>query len=427
MNTSAAASGRTEHRSPDRRGVPSATSKLPARALAGRVGQPASSQIRCADGPGVMPTDPQRLIELVCLQAGRQGCRHRVPGREPPVPDRWSRTDEPEAQPVASASQASRVSGLARYRAWPGATGSSAGQSSVTDVPSGRTAASPAPRIAASKAQRTGLQSTSTGACGIIPPVRDGWAGGAPDGIGGRTGGPRMTDFCSRARCLARRMVRARYAGALCASPDIALFAVSLSGVGERAHQALSGITLTIHIQDVAAVIDAEELSAAVPRTQLRGHGDHRRRRPHGAACVTVRWSASSYVDAVVPRPERLVQHPRCRHPASASRNHCPRRRAGTARPGDLWVSPERDRNWAARRMTPHSGGVYDAVLTSDPRRVASLRRVFIDWPSPALPTIAAAASVRSDPCGRSLVTRPLTTRWSAHRAVGADCSSWTI
>ena len=36
-------------------------------------------------------------------------------------------------------------------------------------------------------------------------------------------------------------------------------FAVSLSGVGERAHLGPAGITLDTHIQDVAAVIEAEK------------------------------------------------------------------------------------------------------------------------------------------------------------------------
>jgi pimeloyl-ACP methyl ester carboxylesterase len=45
-------------------------------------------------------------------------------------------------------------------------------------------------------------------------------------------------------------------------------FAVTLSGVGERAHELHPDITLAIHINDVVAVIEAEELRGAV----LVGH-----------------------------------------------------------------------------------------------------------------------------------------------------------
>lgn len=45
-------------------------------------------------------------------------------------------------------------------------------------------------------------------------------------------------------------------------------FAVTLSGVGERAHQRGDDITLRTHIGDVVAVLDAEELTGAI----LVGH-----------------------------------------------------------------------------------------------------------------------------------------------------------
>lgn len=176
-------------------------------------------------------------------------------------------------------------------------------------------------------------------------------------------------------------------------------FAVSLGGVGERAHQDPSGITLETHVQDVAAVIDAEELRAAV----LVGHsyagmvitGAANRmaqRADPPLACLV-------YVDAVVPRPGEAWSST---HDAETQRQ----RRASIARDGVL-APPDpvvfglvgADRDWVARRMTPHPGSVYDAVLDFDPGRVASLRRVFIDCPSPALPTIAASRQrVRSEP-----------------------------
>jgi pimeloyl-ACP methyl ester carboxylesterase len=48
------------------------------------------------------------------------------------------------------------------------------------------------------------------------------------------------------------------------------VFAMSLSGVGGRAHLLSKGITLNTHVADVARMIEAEELLDAV----LVGHGE---------------------------------------------------------------------------------------------------------------------------------------------------------
>ncbi len=172
-------------------------------------------------------------------------------------------------------------------------------------------------------------------------------------------------------------------------------FAVSLSGVGERAHTLSSAITLSTHIADVAAVIDAEELEGAV----LVGHS-------YAGMVITgvadrraARIGHLVYVDAVVPQPGECW-----------SSGHTPETRAARreAIAANGWLPPPDpaifglagvDRDWVARRQTPQPGGVYDAPLEFDARRVAALPRSFVDCSSPALATIEASRRrVRTEP-----------------------------
>ena len=179
-----------------------------------------------------------------------------------------------------------------------------------------------------------------------------------------------------------------------------AAFAVSLSGVGERAHQGAQGITLATHVDDVLAVIAAEELRHCVlvghsyAGMVITGVADRLRDVPEQRPACLV------YLDAVVPRPGESWSST---HAADTQRD----RRAAIARMGI--IAPPADaaalglegaaRDWVARHLTPQPGGVYDAPLEFDAARLAGLRRVFIDCTAPALPTIAASrARVRAEP-----------------------------
>lgn len=162
-------------------------------------------------------------------------------------------------------------------------------------------------------------------------------------------------------------------------------FAVSLTGTGERAHQLAPGITLATHADDVAAVIEAEELQQAV----LVGHS-------YAGMVITAvadrlpgRIGRLVYLDATVPLPGE-----------SWSSTHAPetqaqRRRAiadtGGIPPADpaLYGLVGDDAAWVARRQRPQPGGVYDDPLPFDAARWAALPRTFIDCHAPALATIA--------------------------------------
>jgi pimeloyl-ACP methyl ester carboxylesterase len=172
-------------------------------------------------------------------------------------------------------------------------------------------------------------------------------------------------------------------------------FAVSLTGTGERAHQLSPGITLRTHIDDAAAVVEAEELQQAI----VVGHS-------YGGMVITGladhmpdRIGRLVYLDAVVPLPGESWSST---HPAQTQAQ---RRQAiaatGSIPPADpaLFGLTGEDAQWAARRQRPHPGGVYDDPLHFDVARVAALPRTFIDFTAPALATIAVMRErVRREP-----------------------------
>jgi pimeloyl-ACP methyl ester carboxylesterase len=164
-------------------------------------------------------------------------------------------------------------------------------------------------------------------------------------------------------------------------------FAVSLTGVGERAHLLSPEIRLQTHINDVRAVLEAEELHDAV----LVGHS-------YAGIVITgvadqltetSRLERLVYLDAMVPEPGECWSSGHSAETQSA-------RRAAIAAHGTLPPpSPEvfgltgEDADWVARRQTPQPGSAYDEPLNFDPQRAARWPRHFIDCTQPALPTIA--------------------------------------
>jgi pimeloyl-ACP methyl ester carboxylesterase len=172
-------------------------------------------------------------------------------------------------------------------------------------------------------------------------------------------------------------------------------YAVSLTGVGERAHLLSRKITLDTHIADVASVIAAEELLDAV----LVGHS-------YGGMVITgvadrlaPRLRHLVYVDAAVPHPGESWSSTHTAETQAARRKAIAE--TGVLPPPDpaVFGLEGADRAWVARRQTPQPGGVYDAPLHFDAERVAALSRTFIDCTSPALGTIAVMrARVRAEP-----------------------------
>jgi len=172
--------------------------------------------------------------------------------------------------------------------------------------------------------------------------------------------------------------------------------AVTLTGVGERAHLLNPDIDLETHITDVMAAMDAEEMDdvilvvhsyAGMLGTAVAD------RRPQGLRHLV-------YLDAVLPKPGESWSSTH----ASATRNA--RIAAAQADPLFGFPAPDpsvfglaaEDHAWVQRRQTPHPGKPYTHVLDFDPKRVASVPRTFINCTQPLLATIDISRLRMRDP-----------------------------
>lgn len=170
-----------------------------------------------------------------------------------------------------------------------------------------------------------------------------------------------------------------------------AVFAVTLSGCGERRHGLRRDITLQTHIADVTGLVDAEELSGVVHVGHsygglvVTGAADRLLARDAGLVGRIV------YVDAMVPLPGESWSS---RHDEATRAA-----RTAAARASGLNALPPpdpsgfglsgADRDWLLRRQGPHPFNAYQEPLFFDANRVAAVPHAFIDCVSPAYPTIA--------------------------------------
>jgi pimeloyl-ACP methyl ester carboxylesterase len=170
---------------------------------------------------------------------------------------------------------------------------------------------------------------------------------------------------------------------------------VTLSGLGERAHELSPEITLDTHVQDVVTAMRAEECSHAV----LVGHSYAGMVVTGAADRLGEEVGRLVYVDGIVPAPGEAWS---TRNPASVKAE----RRAAIERHGFLPPPPPSafgltgaDADWVERRQTPQPAGVYDDPLHFDGDRWAGLPRTFVDCTAPPLPTIDPSRQlVRSQP-----------------------------
>jgi pimeloyl-ACP methyl ester carboxylesterase len=179
------------------------------------------------------------------------------------------------------------------------------------------------------------------------------------------------------------------------------VFAVTLTGTGERAHLLSRDITLDTHVTDITNLIACEELTDVVlvghsyGGLPITGAADRLQARQPGLLKHLV------YVDAMVPRPGE-----------SWSSHHAPelvaqRLADAAAHPQGALPPPDAalfgptgaDCDWVNRRQVPHPFGMYREPLAFDAERLAALPRTFIDCTSPAWPSIAPMRQrVRSEP-----------------------------
>lgn len=172
--------------------------------------------------------------------------------------------------------------------------------------------------------------------------------------------------------------------------------AVTLTGVGERAHLMTPAITLETHITDVINAIEAEEMQGIV----LAVHS-------YGGMIGTAiadrlpgRLRHLVYVDAVLPEPGESWSST---HP-SATR--AARLASAEASPDFSFPPPDPAifglsgplYEWVKRRQTPHPGHTYQSALDFDAHRVAAVPRTFVDCTQPALATIDVSRRRVADP-----------------------------
>lgn len=172
--------------------------------------------------------------------------------------------------------------------------------------------------------------------------------------------------------------------------------AVTLTGVGERAHLLDTSITLETHVADVIAAIEAEEMTEVI----LAVHSYAGMLGTAVADRMPERLAHLVYVDAVVPKPGESWSGTH----ASATREA----RLAAAAASSTYSFPPPDPSvfglqaedyaWVKRRQTPHPGHTYQAVLDFDPARVARVPRTFINCTQPPLATIDVIRTRVKDP-----------------------------
>ena len=177
--------------------------------------------------------------------------------------------------------------------------------------------------------------------------------------------------------------------------------AVTLTGLGERAHLMSPAIDLTTHIQDVVGLIEAEELQRVVlvghsyAGMVITGVADRLQRQRPGLLSHLV------YLDASVPLPGESWSSPHTAETRQA------RIQAAQASGGLSFPPPDASvfgltgagRDWVNRRQTPQPFRLYQDPLHFDPALVWAVPHSFIDCTDPPLATIDVARQrVRREP-----------------------------
>ena len=172
--------------------------------------------------------------------------------------------------------------------------------------------------------------------------------------------------------------------------------AVTLTGLGERAHLLSPAITLDTHIDDVISAIEVEELHDVV----LAVHSYAGMIGTAVADRIGKHLKHLVYVDAVIPKPgeswsstqSAATQQQRLSAAQASTRFSFP--------PPDpeVFGLTAADHAWVKRRQTPHPGNTYQAPLSFDMQRVAAIARTFVNCTQPALATIEPSRLRAKDP-----------------------------
>lgn len=173
--------------------------------------------------------------------------------------------------------------------------------------------------------------------------------------------------------------------------------AVTLTGLGERAHLLSPAIGLHTHIADVRNALATEELHDCILAVHsyagLLGTAVADREPPG-----TLRHLV--YVDAVLPAPgeswgsthaEATRRQRLDGAELSPTYSFAPPDPAAFGLSGDAAA-------WVARRQVPHPARTYTDTLAFDPARVAQVPRTYLSCTEPSLGTIDASRARAADP-----------------------------
>lgn len=172
--------------------------------------------------------------------------------------------------------------------------------------------------------------------------------------------------------------------------------AVTLTGVGERAHLLNAQIDLETHIADVLGALDTEELEDCI----LVVHSYAGMLGTAVADRRPGRLRHLVYVDAVLPKPGETwgSAHSAATRSQRIASAEAHAQYAFAPPPPDAFGLTGALGAWVARRNTPHPGHTYTQPLDFDPVRVAAVPRTFINCTAPRLPTIDPSRQRMADP-----------------------------
>jgi pimeloyl-ACP methyl ester carboxylesterase len=163
-----------------------------------------------------------------------------------------------------------------------------------------------------------------------------------------------------------------------------AVFTPTCTGLGERAHLMSRDITLDTFTQDIAAVVEAEELSDIV----LVGHSFGGLAISGVADCMPERIRHLVYLDALLVRPgespfdilapEVVARRTKAAEESSGGLSLPPQA------PASFGVTDEADVAWLKRRLTPHPITTYASPLNINNPVGNGLPRTYVACTEPA-------------------------------------------
>jgi pimeloyl-ACP methyl ester carboxylesterase len=169
------------------------------------------------------------------------------------------------------------------------------------------------------------------------------------------------------------------------------VFTPTLTGLGERAHLISKAITLETFTQDVAAVIEAEELKDVV----LVGHSFAGSPTSGAAERMPGRLRRLVYLDALIVEPGRS---PFDSIPAdlAAERRRLSQSTSGglslpNPEPSAFGVPDGPDADWVRRRLTPHPISTYESPLAIRGPIGAGLPRTYVHCTAPSYAALEAS------------------------------------